>query len=54
MDLDCILLTAGSEGEDMACSGDQHTILGTELANFSDLTRWYLGLNFELFWKRCK
>ena len=54
MDLDCTLLTAGSEGADMACSGDQHTTRGTELANFSDLTRGYLGLNFELSWKRCE
>ena len=54
MDLDYTLQTAGSEGVAMACSGDQQTILGTELANFSDLTRLYLGLNFELFWKPCE
>ena len=52
MDLDYTLLTAGSEGVVVACSGDQQTILGTELANFSDLTRWYLELNFELSWKQ--
>ena len=49
MDLGYTLLTAGLEGADMACSGGRHIILGTELANFSDLTRWYRGLNFELF-----